>query len=88
MSGGHFNYDQFKINEIADELEEIIKREEDPSSEYHLDFKYPQTMQEFKKGLEILRMAYVYAQRIDWLISADDGEDTFHRRLQEELNKL
>lgn len=33
-------------------------------------------------------MAEIYAQRIDWLISGDDNENTFHKRLKEEINKL
>ena len=47
-----------------------------------------ETIKEFKKGLAILRKAYVYAQRIDWLLSGDDGEESFHERLKEELNNL
>jgi hypothetical protein len=46
------------------------------------------TMEQFKKALKTLRQAYVYAQRIDWLLSCDDGEDCFHRRLKIELEKL
>ena len=26
-----------------------------------------------------------YTQRIDWLVSGDDGEDSFHSRLKKEL---
>ena len=47
-----------------------------------------ETIKEFKKGLAILRKAYVYAQRIDWLLSADDGEESFHRKLKEDLDNL
>lgn len=47
-----------------------------------------ETIAEFKKGLDILRKAYVYAQRIDWLLSGDDGEESFHERLKEELDEL
>ena len=47
-----------------------------------------ETIKEFKKGLAILRKAYVYAQRIDWLLSGDDGEESFHKRLKEELDNL
>lgn len=46
------------------------------------------TIAEFRKGLDYLRKAYVYAQRIDWLLSGDDGEDSFHERLKEELEEL
>ena len=47
-----------------------------------------ETIKEFKKGLAILRKAYIYAQRIDWLLSGDDGEESFHERLKEELDNL
>ena len=52
-------------------------------------YKYSkETIKEFKKGLAILKKAYVYAQRIDWLLSDDDGEESFHKRLKEELDNL
>lgn len=47
-----------------------------------------ETIAEFKKGLDILRKASVYAQRIDWLLSCDDGEESFHERLKEDLDEL
>lgn len=47
-----------------------------------------ETLAEFKKAIHILKQAEVYAQRIDWLLSGDDGEETFHERLKEELKKL
>ena len=53
MSGGHFNYKQFEIQCIGDEVEQlIIKNDSDFSSE---------TIEEFKIGLEHLRKAAVYA---------------------------
>lgn len=42
----------------------------------------------FKKGIELLKKAQVYAQRIDYLLSGDDGEDNFHLRLKEDLANL
>lgn len=47
-----------------------------------------ETIKEFKKGIKILKMAEIYAQRIDWLLSGDDGEENFHERLKEELEQL
>jgi hypothetical protein len=43
---------------------------------------------EFINGLKIIKMASVYAHRIDWFLSGDDGEESFKRRLKEELNGL
>jgi hypothetical protein len=30
----------------------------------------------------------VYAQRVDWLVSGDDGEESFITRLAEDLKEL
>lgn len=47
-----------------------------------------ETIKEFKNAIRALRMAQVYAQRVDWLICGDDGEESFHRRLAEDLAKI
>ena len=92
MSGGHFQYDQYRIAQIADEVEQLIESNDDDEMG---PWGYPkgrhytaETIAEFRKGLKALRQAEVYAQRIDWLVSGDDGEDSFHRRLAEDLAKL
>ena len=41
-----------------------------------------------KKAIIILRKAYIYARRIDWLVSGDDGDNDFKERLKEELKEL
>lgn len=61
--------------------------EEYADGEYYPDYT-EETINEFRKGVEILKMARIYAQRIDWLLSCDDGEESFHRRLNEELKQL
>jgi hypothetical protein len=45
-------------------------------------------IEEFKKGLKILKLASIYAQRIDWLLSGDDSEKSFLERLKKELGNL
>lgn len=45
------------------------------------------TIMEFRKGVIYLKLAEIYAQRIDWLVSGDDGEEAFHKRLKEELSE-
>jgi hypothetical protein len=58
-----------------------------PEDLYH--YKYPdEVIEKFKEGMKALRVAAVYAQRIDWLISGDDGEESFLERLKEELGEL
>lgn len=92
MSGGSFEYNQRAINEFADSLEELINiNGKTRLNEYDedQDFNFSEdTIREFKIGLAHLRHAFAYAQRIDWLVSGDDGEDTFLRRLDEDLENL
>jgi hypothetical protein len=91
MSGGHFNYEQYKIQMIADDIEQIIiSNNGDKINQYGNRKGYSfseETIAEFKKGLDILRQSCIYAQRIDWLVSGDDGEDSFHIRLKQDLEK-
>jgi hypothetical protein len=92
MSGGHFQYKQWEIGNIADEVEQLIIDNDSEELNEYGDVKgsyYSQeTIDEFKKALVILRQAYIYVQRIDWLESGDDGEDIFHSRLKHDMDKL
>ena len=77
MSGGHFDYHQYRIREIAESVEDIIQ-----------NYKYPpEVLEKIKEGLDVLKKAEIYTQRIDWLVSGDDGPETFLERLKEDLNK-
>ena len=72
--------------------EESEWRRKDWYDEYPEDlsyYKYPdEVIAEFKNGVNLLRKAAVYAQRIDWLLAGDDGEKSFITRLKEDLDKL
>jgi hypothetical protein len=82
MSGGRFDYEQYKLQQIADDIEQHIVDNEDVG----LAYRYKEeTIDEFKRAVEMLRRAYIYVQRIDWLVSADDSESTFHKRLNQQL---
>ena len=64
------------------------EREQWSDGKWHLEIEDPEVVEEFKKGLKILKTAAIYAQRIDWLLSGDDGEDSFKKRLKENLDEL
>lgn len=92
MSGGYFDYNQDYINNIADAVGELIRTNGNMTPDGYggmtgYNFS-PKIMAEFKNGLHFLRFAAIYAQRIDWLVSGDDGEETFLERLKEELIEL
>jgi hypothetical protein len=42
--------------------------------------------EKIKEGLDALKRAEIYTQRIDWLVSGDDGPETFLERLKEDLS--
>lgn len=49
-------------------------------------YEYPsEIINRFKDALLALKISYIYAQRIDWLLSGDDGDESFIKRLDEEL---
>lgn len=86
MSGGHFDYDQYKIRNISDTIDTIIRNNHKKVDDYSYNYN-DNTIKEFKKAIEYLKKAEIYTQRIDWLVSGDDGEETFHKRLKEDLDK-
>ena len=93
MSGGAYEYQQDRIRHIAERIQEEIELNNTPYEdmfygEWNGQRYSDETIAKFKEGLEILRKAYVYAKRIDWLLSGDDGEETFHKRLKEDLENF
>ena len=108
MSGGHWDYIQYRFTDIAEDIEKLIEvngkektkeelreeswkdadwYEEYPEDKFHT--KYPEeVIEEFKKGVEVIKQAQVYIQRLDWLLSGDDGEESFLRRLKDDLTNL
>lgn len=92
MSGGHFNHSQYQIDYIAEEIETLIHNngsQEKDQYGYLLHQTYlDDIIEQFKIASLKLREAYIYAQRIDWLVSGDDGEDSFRERLKSSLDKL
>lgn len=95
MSGGAFDYDQYRIRTIWETIQSKLDNQGKVShyetwsqtTEYYETFE-PEIVELFKKGIEVLKEAEVYAQRIDWFLSGDDGDDNFKRRLKEDLDKL
>lgn len=81
MSGGYFDYQQYNIGNIIDSLERVLDNPE------RYDFS-DYTLECFRDALLVLNESLIYTQRIDWLLSGDDSEETFHKRLVEDLTKV
>lgn len=89
----HFKSLGYRIDKKTDKEFEAVSGdfvllvEEDMYSDYYPDYT-AETIKELRRGVEVLKKASVYAQRIDWLLSGDDDEKSFHRRLKEDLDNL
>lgn len=88
MSGGHFNHEQYRLHDIASEIERLIECNDSTEKD---DFgcekgrHYPsEIIARFKIAVERLNQAERMVQRIDYLVSDDDGEESFLRRWAEE----
>ena len=92
MSGGHFQYKQYELGHMADEIEQLILDNDSEEVNEYGDTKgygySPETIEEFKIARMSLLFAQIYVQRIDWLVSGDDGEDSFHKRLEADFDAL
>lgn len=80
MSGGRWIYGHNNLFEAATDIEKMAAR-----NPYDDD---AETLAEFTRAVYVMRKAAIYWRRIDWLVSADDGPDSFKRRLREELQAL
>ena len=92
MSGGHFQYRQYFMEDIAGEIDSLIeengKTEDDQWGGVSGHDFSPETIARFQEASRILRVAANMVQRVDWLVSGDDGEDSFHSRWKEEVGEF
>ena len=77
MSGGHFDYIQYRFEEIAEEVRVCAFR---GRGEYSAE-----TLARFEECAQTVKRAGDMLQRVDWLVSGDDGEETFHERWAVEI---
>ena len=99
MSGGSMDYVYTHIyqaaREVAHILEETKKRD---VGDFDFDAKRMKNMTAEKlkdqvvgvmeKAVHALREAEVFARRVEWLDSGDDGFDSFIQRTAEELHEV
>ena len=108
MSGGHWDYLQYRLADVAEDIGKLIDQngqlknaeelkeerwnddawyEKYPEEKYH--HEYPdEVIKQFQHAEKIILIAQTYMQRLDWLLSGDDGEESFIRRLNEDLKTV
>jgi hypothetical protein len=89
MSGGYFNYNQYLIEDIAREIEKLIETNDDESLDEWGNRSGrgypPEIIERFREAAHTLYQAAEMAQRVDWLVSGDDGESSFLKRWLKEV---
>ena len=83
MSVGHFDYKQYALSNIKEDLdallEEPFKIEDVPLDE----------LQEYIYSTkQVVELARICVHRLDWFLSGDDSWDTYKRRLKEEIENM
>lgn len=90
MSGGHFDYNCFRISQFADELKheiEINNSTETDDYGYKIGAGYNEkTIATLKKCHQIIEMAGKLAREVEWLYSGDHGEESFLALVEPILN--
>lgn len=90
MSGGHWDYFQYRLEEVVDDLKMAINNngkkitaEEaewlcplEKEDSFHREFS-KETLEGFRKVIETVSKAHLYINSVDRLMSGDDGEDDF-----------
>lgn len=89
MSGGHFDYNQYRISEIADEITRFIETNDDTTMDTWGGTRGrqfpPEVIARFREAAYVLTRAREMAQRVDWLVSGDDGIENFIKRWDESV---
>ena len=80
MSGGYWEYGQYQLKNIADDLIDTHKDD--------IELMDEQMKLNLIKTIRMVKEAQIHMQRLDWYLSGDDGLETYHKRLAEDLEKL
>lgn len=92
MSGGYFDYIQSRLTwDVEELLRDLLNPAKDSECLSFEDCEDPyseEDRREFRNALYHTKKAAIYLQRVDWYVSGDDGQESFHERLKEELEEL
>lgn len=91
MSGGKFNYAQYKLYEIKESIETIINENNSTEVDKYGDligYNFnPETIEVFKNTVALLESTYIHVNVIDYLLSGDSSEESFLTALNNKLSK-
>ena len=77
MSGGYFEYNQYRLVDIINSLDE---REN--------SIEFDEVTEDLIQDAKVIaQLAQIFIHRVDWLLSGDDGPETFKERIKEDFSK-
>lgn len=87
MSGGYFEYKQHYINDIIDKLEKFLEDQKNKEREEVDDFYvYPDNIiVHAMYTLNLLKLSQVFLNRLDYLFSYDESEDSYIENLKKDM---
>ena len=93
MSGGHFDYNQYVITQIIDQIQFELDKQGKPNpnfdSRYDTEPNYPfyseAVQEQMRSAIISLTEAHVKTHRLYRFLSGDDSENTYLKRLNEDL---
>ena len=92
MSGGHFDYAQFRFKDVKEQIEELVKNNDNKElNEWGVPFgrNYPVgVISTFQKTASLLEMVGILVNAIDHLVCGDYGVETFRERCTKEVTDL
>lgn len=92
MNGGHFDYKQYMFDDIVSKIERLIRDNKSTETDEHGEvigtFFSQEVLDRFREAVYFLKKVKIYVHRIDYLVSCDDGEETFLEELDVDLNKF
>ena len=77
MSGGALDY--FSCADVIDKLTDVYIAGKNEHSK--------ETLEIIKQTIDVLHKADIYAHRVEWYLSGDDGEESLKKRLEEDLKE-
>lgn len=84
MSGGSLSRKVlYGLRECVETIEEYNEGDSEILNDYS-----DETVRAIFEGVELFKRAAIYWNRIDYLFSGDDGEESFHRRLKDDLKQI
>lgn len=88
MSGGYFDYNQYRLSDIINKLDErdaMIKQGKDDGQDIDVLTFDEHTEDLIQDAKIIAQLAQIFLQRVDWLLSGDDGPEAFKSRIKSDL---